>query len=251
MIFLIIDGLRLFLSRQASGLGRYALEQTLFLFFGWIPTIVGLGIRGIFYRLILNMDGWAAIEKGVRLRFANHIHLGHSVYLDENVYLHACPDGIDIGANSVVMHGAVLHVYNFRNLPHSFIRVGRDCLIGEYNVIRGQGGVHIGDRVFTSPFTQIIGVNHVFADASRSFTEQGITAEGIKIDDDVWLGAGVIITDGVHIGRGAVVAAGAVVTNDVAAHTVVAGVPAKPIKKIIPGEKPGRERNIYHELGNN
>ena len=249
MIFSIIDILRLYLSRQASGIGWYILEQTLFLFFGWIPTILGLGIRGLLYRFILNIDGWAAIEKGVRLRFANHIHLGHRVYLDENVYLHACPDGIDIGSNSLVMHGSILHVYNFRNLPHSFIRIGKDCLIGEYSVIRGQGGVQIGDRVFTSPFTQIIAVNHVFADGSRPIIEQGITAEGIVIEDDVWLGAGAIVTDGVHIGRGAVVAAGAVVTGDVEAHTVVAGVPAKPIKKIQPGDTAGPEQTIYYELG--
>jgi len=249
MIISLIDGLRLFLNRQSSGIGRYVLEQTLFLFIGWIPTIVGLSIRALFYRSILHMEGWAAIEKGVRLRFANHIRLGHSVYLDENVYLHACPNGIDIGSRSVVMYGAVLHVYNFRKLPHSFIRIGRDCLIGEYSVIRGQGGVQIGDRVFTSPFTQIIAVNHVFADGSRSFVKQGITAEGIIIEDDVWLGSGAIITDGVHIGKGAVVAAGAVVTKDVPEHTVVAGVPAIPIKIIKPGEKPGEAQTIYHELG--
>ena len=64
---------------------------------------------------------------------------------------------------------------------------------------------------------------------------KGITAKGIIIDDDVWLGAGAIITDGVHIGKGAVVAAGAVVTRDVPAHTVVAGVPAKMIKKDLAG----------------
>jgi len=249
MIFSIADGLKLFLGRQASGLGRYILEQTLFFLVGWIPTILGLGIRGLLYRGILYMEGWAAIEKGVRLRFANYIRLGHSVYLDENVYLHACPGGIDVGNNSIVMHGSVLHVYNFRNLPHSFIRIGRDCLIGEYNVIRGQGGVQIGDRVYTSPFTQIIAVNHVFADASRPFVEQGITAEGIIIDNDVWVGSGVIITDGVHIGEGAVVAAGAVVTKDVPSHTVVAGVPAKFVKKILPDDKPGNKQAIYYELG--
>ena len=245
----IIGNLSLFLNRQASGFGRYVLEQMLFLFFGWIPTVVGLGIRGLLYRAILKMDGWAAIEKGVRLRFANHIRLGHGVYLDENVYLHACPHGIKIGARSIVMHGAILHVYNFRNLPHSYIHIGRDCLIGEYNVIRGQGGVKIGDRVFTSPFTQIIAVNHVFTDGSRPFVEQGITAEGIVIEDDAWLGAGAIVTDGVHIGKGAVVAAGAVVTKDVEAHTVVAGVPAKLVKRIQPGDKADSEHTIYYELG--
>jgi acetyltransferase-like isoleucine patch superfamily enzyme len=243
----MLNNIRLYLDRQASSPVRYILEQTLFFLFGWIPTIIGVGLRGLFYRLILRMDGLAAIESRVRLRFADHIKLGHGVYLDENVYLHACPQGIEIGPQTIVMHGAVLHVYNFRDMPQSGIKIGKDSLIGEYSVIRGQGGVQIGDRVYTSPFTQIIAVNHVFDDQSRPFIEQGITAEGIIIEDDVWLGAGVIITDGVRVGKGAVVAAGAVVTKDVAPHTVVGGVPAKLIKTI-DGNSIKPDRIIYHSI---
>jgi acetyltransferase-like isoleucine patch superfamily enzyme len=146
------------------------------------------------------------------------------------------------------MHGAVLHVYNFRDMPHSYIKIGSDSLIGEYSVIRGQGGVQIGDRVYTSPFTQIIAVNHVFDDPNRPFVDQGITAEGIVIEDDVWLGAGAIITDGVRVGKGAVVAAGAVVTKDVPPHTVVGGVPAKPIKTIDGMGMGKSDQIIYHAL---
>jgi acetyltransferase-like isoleucine patch superfamily enzyme len=228
----MLDSIRLYLSRQASSLPRYALEQLLFFLIGWVPTPLGIALRGLLYRLILHMDGVAAIEKNVRLRFAGNITLGRGVYLDENSYLHATPGGIRIGANTIVMHGAVLHVYNFRDMPQSQITIGRDSLIGEYSVIRGQGGVTIGDRVYTSPFTQLIAVNHVFDDPTRPFVEQGITAEGIVVEDDVWLGANVVVTDGVRIGRGAVVAAGAVVTRDVPPHTVVAGVPARVIKEI-------------------
>jgi acetyltransferase-like isoleucine patch superfamily enzyme len=137
------------------------------------------------------------------------------------------------------MHGAILHVYNFREMPRSGITIGRNSLVGEYSVIRGQGGVTIGDRVYTSPFTQIIAVNHVFDDPTRPFVDQGISAEGIVIEDDVWLGAGAVITDGVRIGKGAVVAAGAVVTKDVAPHTVVGGVPARLIKEIT-GDRPDK-----------
>jgi acetyltransferase-like isoleucine patch superfamily enzyme len=242
----MIEKLQLYINRQASSFGRYCLEQTTYFLFGWIPGLVGILMRGFLYRLIMKMKGWSAIESGVRLRFANHIFLGHGVYLDQGTYLHACPKGIEIGENSIVMHGAVLHVYNFRDLPNAGIWIGKDCLVGEYSVIRGQGGVHIGDRVYTSPFTQIIAVNHIFDDPDRPFIEQGITAEGIRIEDDVWLGAGAVITDGVRIGKGAVVAAGAVVTKDVAPHTVVGGVPAKPIKTIDGLEVGKRERRIYH-----
>lgn len=242
----MIEKLQLYMNRQASGFGRYCLEQTVYFLFGWIPGLLGILARGILYRFILNMKGWAAIEGGVRLRYADHITLGHGVYLDQGTYLHACPKGIEIGENSIVMHGAVLHVYNFRGLPNSGIWIGKDSLVGEYSVIRGQGGVHIGDRVYTSPFTQIIAVNHIFDDPNRPFIEQGITAEGIVIEDDVWLGAGAVITDGVRVGKGAVVAAGAVVTKDVPAHTVVGGVPARPIKEIDGQEIGKRENRIYH-----
>ena len=115
----MIERLSLYIRRQADCFGRYLLEQFIFLLFAWIPTVVGLGLRGIFYRFVLGMKGWAAIESGVRLRFASNITLHQGVYIDQGVYLHACPQGIEIGENSIVMHGAVLHVYNFRDMPDS------------------------------------------------------------------------------------------------------------------------------------
>jgi acetyltransferase-like isoleucine patch superfamily enzyme len=235
--------LRLYISRQAASPVRYVWEGLLQWLLGGVPTLLGIGLRGVGYRAILQMDGMAAIERNVRLRFASLIRLGRGCYIDERVYIHACPGGVDVGPNTLLMHGAVLHVYNFRNLPHAGIKIGRDSLIGEYTVIRGQGGVTIGNRVYTSPHTQIIAVNHVFNDPSESFVGQGITAQGIVIEDDVWIGSGAVITDGVRIGRGAVVAAGAVVTKDVSPHTVVGGVPARLIKSIDGQDKsdlPGR-----------
>jgi len=74
--------------------------------------------------------------------------------------------------------------------------------------------VTIGDRVYTSPHSQIIALNHVFDDPDRPLIEQGVTAEGIVVEDDVWLGSGAIVTDGV-------------VTEVVPPHTVVGGVPAR------------------------
>jgi acetyltransferase-like isoleucine patch superfamily enzyme len=238
----ISGGPALYVRRQADSLGRYVLEQSLQALLGWVPTLVGMGLRGVAYRLMLRMDGLAGIENGVRLRFANHIRLGHGAYLDHGVYVHACPQGVTIGPGTLVMHGAILHVYNFRDMPHSGIRIGRDSLVGEYTVIRGQGGVTLGDRVYTSPLVQIVAVNHVFDDPTRPFVEQGITAQGIVVEDDVWIGSGAVITDGVRVGRGSVVAAGAVVTADVPPHTVVAGVPARAVREIDGRPVEGRGR---------
>lgn len=237
--------MRLYVGRQASSPGRYVIEQLVLETLGWIPTVVGIAIRAVAYRLILQMKGTAAIEKGVRIRFANHVSLQRGAYLDQGVYLHACPSGIHIGRNSLVMHGSVLHVYNFRNIPGSGIWIGDDSLIGEYNVIRGQGGIRIGSRVYTSPMVQLLAVDHLFDDRSRPFVEQGITARGITVHDDVWIGSGAIVTDGVTIGKGAVVAAGSVVTRDVPPHTVVAGAPARPIREVGDTSRPAPDSPVY------
>jgi acetyltransferase-like isoleucine patch superfamily enzyme len=235
---------RLYLSRQAASPWRYFLESLITFSAGWVPTVIGVGLRGVLYRLILKMDGWAAIERGVRLRHAGAITLGHGAFIDEGVYIHAMPNGVQIGAGTIVMHGAVLHVYNFRGIPHAGIRIGRDSLVGEYTIIRGQGGVSIGDRVYTSPFSQLIAVNHIFDDPDTPFVDQGITAQGITVEDDVWIGSGAIITDGVTVGKGAVVAGGAVVTADVPPHTVVGGVPAR-ILRAIDGSASPPDSTVY------
>ena len=56
------------------------------------------------------------------------------------------------------------------------------------------------------------------------------TKGGIVIEDDVWLGFGVIVLDGVRIGKGAVIGAGAVVTKDIPEGAIAAGIPARVIK---------------------
>src|SRR5574338_121045 len=82
----MISSLQLYLSRQASSLFRYFYEQFFLVCFGWIPTIFGIAVRGVMYRFILKMDGTAAIENQVRIRFADHIRLGDRVYLDQGTY---------------------------------------------------------------------------------------------------------------------------------------------------------------------
>lgn len=242
-----ISGARLYVRRQAASSPRYVWEQAILGTFGWIPTLAGIGCRAFAYRCILKMNGLAAIERGVRIRFAGNITLDEGAYIDQGVYLHACPNGIRVGKQSLVMHGSVLHVYNFRGIPHSGIWIGSNSLIGEYNVIRGQGGVHIGDRVYTSPMVQLVAVNHVFDDPGRPFIEQGITAQGIRVEDDVWIGSGSVVTDGVTIGRGSVIAAGSVVTRDVPPYTVAAGTPARVIREIGKTSRTHSPSQIYFE----
>lgn len=66
-------------------------------------------------------------------------------------------------------------------------------------------------------------------------TEQDVAP--VVIEDDVWIGNNSIILKGVHIGRGAIVAAGSIVTKDVPAHSIVAGNPARVVKRLESGEQ--------------
>lgn len=222
-----VEALDLYIRTQSTGWGAYLVEQTLMALLRDLPGLLGIVLRGLTYRVFLRAQGFPYIARGVRLAQPRRITLGRGVYLDEGVYLHACPNGIAIGDGTVIMHGSVLHVYNFRGLPHAGITIGCRCFIGEYNVIRGQGGVTIGDLVYTGPMVQILAVNHVFQDPRRPIAEQGITARGIVIEDDVWIGGGAIVLDGVRIGQGAVVGAGAVVTEDIPPYAIAVGVPAR------------------------
>ena len=228
----MLQQLQLYISRQATSVQQYLWEQLIQGLFGWLPSIIGIGLRTIVYRSILQMDGAAAIEDGVRIRFANNVRLGRSVYLDNGTYLHACPAGITIGAESYVMKNAILHVYNFRNLPHAGITIGERSLIGESCVLRGQGGITIGNDVFLAPLVQMLAVNHVYHDTTQPISHQGITTQGITVEDGAWIGGGAIILDGVHIGRNAVIGAGAVVTRDVPAYSVAVGNPARIVRNL-------------------
>ena len=111
--------------------------------------------------------------------------------------------------------------------------LGHTIDIGEFTHIRANGGVTIGDRVIIAARVTITSRTHPLQLPRARVTED----RPIVIEDDVWLGAGAIVLPGVTIGRGAVVAAGAVVTKSVEPFTVVAGVPARPIRQIPEGEK--------------
>lgn len=240
----LLQRLSYYVRGQAPTLGDYLLQGLLTILLGRLPGLLGIGLRGLAYRLMLRAEGFVVIESGVRLRHAHNVTLGRNVYLDHGVYLHGCPGGIQIDAETCIMHNAELHVFNFRNLPHAFIKVGTGSFIGESAVIRGQGGVTIGSHVLIAPMARIMAVNHNFGDTSLPIMDQGITAQGIVIEDGAWIGAGACILDGVHVGRGAVVGAGAVVTRDVPEHTVVGGVPAEILRKIEPQGSSGETNPV-------
>lgn len=111
-----------------------------------------------------------------------------------------------------------------------------DVVIGDYTRIGLHctviGPVTIGSHVNLAQGITVTALNHNFEDAGLRIDEQGISTKPVVIGDDVWIGTNAVILPGVTIGQHVVVAAGAVVTKDVPANTLVAGVPAKVVKSI-------------------
>jgi acetyltransferase-like isoleucine patch superfamily enzyme len=240
-----LDALRFYLRSKTGKPLNYVASETLQALLGWVPGVVGIGLRGICYKLVLRADGLPAIEDHVRINRAEDIVLGRGVYIDHGVYLHGAPGGLSIGDSSWIMTGCRFHVFNYRGIPQAGIRIGKHTFIGEGSIIRGQGGVVVGDNVLFGPRVSVLAVNHVFTDPNRPIMEQGITAEGIRIDDNCWIGAGATILDGVTVGRGACVGAGSVVTHDVPAHSLAVGVPARVIRDLVKDPLPAPAGQVY------
>ena len=118
---------------------------------------------------------------------------------------------------------------SFRNGER--ISMGRDCHVGERCYLwagDSSGKIIMGDYVSLAPEVFITASDYKF-EAGKPFRQQPKKERDIRIGNDVWLGARVVVTAGVTIGDGCIVGAGAVVTKDLPAGSIAAGVPARVI----------------------
>lgn len=170
------------------------------------------------------------------LRFGRHLATRHGhVVIDPTACVH--PDArihprggsIRIGANSTVAPGVILQG-NVDIGANSSVQAGT-ILIGYGDREKREGLITIGDHVRIAPFVQMIAGNHNFGDVTRPIAKQGLTPAPITIEDDVWVAGRVIITAGTRIGHGSILAAGTVVTKDVAPFSIMAGIPAKLLRR--------------------
>jgi len=109
------------------------------------------------------------------------------------------------------------------------VLIGDNSLVGMSNVIIGP--VTIGNNVIMAQNIVVSALNHEYRDVTMPIQAQKILTNPIVIEDDCWIAANSVITSGVTVGKHSVVAANAVVTKDVPPFSVVAGNPAKIIKK--------------------
>jgi acetyltransferase-like isoleucine patch superfamily enzyme len=137
---------------------------------------------------------------------------------------------ISIDEGSRVHEGTILYARNQEPrsvAENSYIRIGRNCYIGQYNNLRTGGGfIEIGDDVLLSQFVSVIASGHGVKAGIPVRLQDASEKKNVKIGNGVWVGVGATLLPGVTVGEGAVIGAGAVVTKDVPPHAVVGGVPA-------------------------
>jgi len=150
---------------------------------------------------------------------------GVDVYVDANVQLLRHPERTFLGDKVMLKEGVKICPTH----PDATIIIGDWTTIG-YNVyIFSKSKISIGKNCLIAPFCYFVDSDHG-TDLGSLIREQSMATAPITVGDDVWLGAGVIVTKGVTIGSGAIVAAGSVVTADIPPNTVFAGSPAKFIR---------------------
>lgn len=128
---------------------------------------------------------------------------------------------LDIEKTATIYYGSEMRA-------HPNIHIGRGSIIGDRAILDGRnGGIRIGANVNISSNVSIWTEQHDYNDPYFACID--IAKGEVRIGDRAWIGPNVIILPSVTIGEGAVVAAGAVVTKDVPAFTLVGGIPAKPL----------------------
>jgi acetyltransferase-like isoleucine patch superfamily enzyme len=150
-------------------------------------------------------DGPVFLGRGLELQVARgaRIELGRFVWLGDGTKVR-CHEGlVEIGAKTVI---------------------GQECTISAYRRVR------IGEQCVIADRAMFIDFDHGVVEVERPIRLQGIYMRDVEVGSNVWIGYGACILRGVRVGDNAIVGTNSVVTKDVPANAVVAGIPARVIR---------------------
>jgi len=189
-----------------AGLGEILAWSEFFISF--LPGRVGWVARSMLFKRKLKKTGsLIRIGIGVRVLEGQNIQIGDNFFIGNYSGLYANNEAtISIGDN---------------------VGISSNTSIGASD----RGHIQIGDNVQIAGNVVLRASDHEHKSIKIPIQDQGHTGGVIVIGDDCWLGANVVVTRNVKIGSHSIIAAGAVVTRDVEPFSIVAGVPAKLVRK--------------------
>lgn len=158
-------------------------------------------------------------------RLVDFKKIGNNVIFEKNVLVFH-PENIEIGDNVYIGHNTILKGYYKNEMV-----IGDHTWIGQSCFFHSAGGIYIGKAVGIGPMVKIISSVHQEEDITKPIMFSGLKYNKVIIGDGSDIGVGSIILPGVSIGEGSQVGSGSVVTRDIEPFSVVAGVPAKLLRK--------------------
>ena len=202
-----------------------------------IPS--GLFIKNLIKRLVMLLRGYFFLYQKVflgkncnishkpNILFRKNVTIENDVTIDgyaKNKLIFG--NNVKVGAYSLVSCTSHLSKYGVG------LTIGNNSAFGRFTEFGAAGGIEIGDDVIAGSYISFHSENHNFSDSSLLIRDQGVTSKGIKIGNNVWIGAKATFLDGAIIGNNCVVAAGAVVNGIFPNNVIIGGVPAKILKEI-------------------
>lgn len=173
------------------------------------------------------------VGSNTRIYNSGNISFGKSVTIDRNCIIDGFSsekiilgDCVKIGAYSNLSSTSHLSKYGIG------LKMGNNSAVGDYTQFGAAGGIEIGNDVIMGSYISFHSENHNYNDKTKLIREQGVTSKGIKIGNNIWVGAKVTFLDGCVVGDNSVVAAGAVVNGNYPENSIIGGIPAKVLKTI-------------------
>ena len=193
-----------------------------------VPGALGLFLRMKLYPRLLGRVGRnVTFGQNVVLRHPHKIRIGNDVHIDDNCLLDAKGadnDGITIGNGVFVGRNTIVSCKNGDIEIDDRANIGFNC-----EIFSG-GHVRLGKNTLVAAYTYLVGGDHLHDRTDAPVLDQARVAQGIDVDDNVWLGAHVVVADGARIGHDAIVGAGAVVRGEIPPFQIAAGVPAQIVR---------------------
>jgi acetyltransferase-like isoleucine patch superfamily enzyme len=190
--------------------------------------------RGVMlFRGMLFLRKKVFLDKNCLIKNKNNISFGKNVTIEQNSRIDGYArekiilgNNVKIGAFSLLTCTSHLSKYGIG------LKIGSNSAIGDFAHFGAAGGVDIGDDVIMGSYISFHSENHSFNDTTKLIREQGVSSKGIKLGNNIWVGAKVTFLDGSVIGNNCVIAAGSVINGVFADNLVIGGTPAKILKKI-------------------
>lgn len=198
---------------------------------GQMPGALGLYLRSKFYRCLLGKVGRNVVfGRNITIRHPERITIGNNVLIDDNCVLDARGEN---GQGIVIGNGAIIGRNTIMSMKNGTIEIGDNTNIGVNCTLHTSTNLRLGKNIIIAAYTYLIaGGNHKFDRTDMPIIAQGMDVKGgIVIEDNCWLGAGVMVMDGVKIARETIIGAGAVVNKNIPEFSIAVGTPARAIKR--------------------